>query len=75
MSLVAKAFATLMGMSGDRYVQEIETTNMLSPESYAKILDNISYNDEESVVLLGGVVLHYYLQGIRRARRTPVVPN
>lgn len=62
---IKEAFSSLMGMSGDYFVEEILKTGVLSRSSYDIICDNISYNGENSVVKYFGLVHWYYLKGTK----------
>lgn len=62
---IRTAFQALMGVNGDRYVEEIFRTGGLSSMSYIHICSNVWYNGEESIVEHFGVVMWFYFQGRR----------
>lgn len=57
------AFQALMGINGDKFIDEIGRTGMLSEKSYKTICDNVRHNGRDSIVEYFGVVQYYYFQG------------
>jgi hypothetical protein len=70
-----KAFGSLMGINGDRYVEEIATTGILSKQSYDIISENTSYNGQESLIEHFGIVQAYYIKGVQIARNKRLQPH
>lgn len=62
------AFARMMGINGDPFIEEILTTGMLSESSYQAICNNIQYNSKDSICQYFGIVHYYYLVGLKKAK-------
>lgn len=61
------AFNNLMGVSGDKYAQEIITNGYLSQQSYDIIIASTIYNSAGSIKEYFGVVHWFYLEGINKS--------
>jgi hypothetical protein len=57
--MIRKAFGDLMGVNGDRFIEEINKTGKLSQRSYEFICDNVQYNSADSVIRHMGLVFYY----------------
>jgi len=62
MEEIREAFQSLMGINGDKYIDEINMTEQLCQSSYDAICANIKFNSKESIVKYFGLVHYYYLQ-------------
>lgn len=63
---IAEALSALMGVNGDKYIDEILETGELKELSYQSICSNIYYNGRASIVRYMGLVYYYYLARIKR---------